>query len=404
MILLIYQVIDVSITFLSFENVLRIDVREYHEHLTYPAITLRLAPQQDLVEGKYEKMFNKKCFDQFLNKYMSEELNTTEKFIDCIYSNKNVSRDLLLKYPTFDEINQYVKLDLNNNNNSFNSLNTRLIKGLDLRNSDSNFEKTMGPKKLVTIIFDEELIKSIEANENLLTIILNTTANRKIKNIDNYDSSNYLVNIHCAQLPLSTNDDYYGVSSGYRLLTIHKTVQLNLEFPYGNCIHYKSNTSPFNSISQSHCLRKCSKLYLKNFFKCSPLILNGFISDLDKESNEMKYCSREINDLYNKLINEKEVKNECQQLCPRDCIFINFKVIKFYDYIDENSPSFKSNINTTKLFWNTEAPMLTTSKLLSCHSSNFCAIVEDFLVYGSQLMENFSLTLFQSHYEIDLTI
>jgi hypothetical protein len=291
--------------------------------------------------------------------------------------NNNITRDLLLRYPTFDEINQYIKLNLadNNNNNLFNStFNSRPIRGLNARIYDTNSitGEEHSPKKLLTIIFNEESVKFIDSNEakqNFLTILFNSTAHTKIRKLIYSQESICSVHIHSPQSALLTidysnkqRDIYIDLNRENTSLIVHKTVQLNLGYPYGDCIHYKSNTSPFNSISQSHCLRKCSQLYFENMYRCSPLIINGLISDLDKESNKMEYCPRNINDSYHKLINEKEMMNKCQQLCPEDCISINFKVInKIEDSFDSYRHIFtKVNENTIriKLLWNTRAPML----------------------------------------------
>jgi len=89
--------------------------------------------------------------------------------------------------------------------------------------------------------------------------------------------------------------------------------------------------------------------------------MNGFISDLDEESIEIKYCPRYINDLYDELINEKEMMNKCQQLCPKDCVFIKFRVTKtITDSLDYSRKRLSPVTNTirTKLLWNTRAPML----------------------------------------------
>jgi len=211
LIVFIHQLIEVSITFLSFENVIRIDIRNYYEHLTYPAITLGFPTHQDLNEGKYEKIFNKKCFDQFPKKKSYKVPNLTEIFIDCIYSNNNITRNLLLRYPTFDEISQYIKLNLNdNNNNLFNlTIDSRLVKGLDLRIPERKIGDEKGPKKFMTIILSEESNKSINSNkmkQNILTITFDTKVHRKMKNLKYNYHSICLIYIHSPQLPLLSND------------------------------------------------------------------------------------------------------------------------------------------------------------------------------------------------------
>jgi len=68
-----------------------------------------------------------------------------------------------------------------------------------------------------------------------------------------------------------------------------------------------------------------------------------------------------MNHLFHELIKDKELMNKCQQLCPKDCVFINFKVTKAvrdsFEYSREVS-LMANNTISTRLLWNTKAPML----------------------------------------------
>jgi hypothetical protein len=116
-------------------------------------------------------------------------------------------------------------------------------------------------------------------------------------------------------------------------LFIQRTIHSNLGFPHGLCSHYKSTKSPFGAISQSDCLRKCSKKYFEKYLYCSPLIINGIISELDGDLNQTNHCSKEMNGIFYKLIRNKNLLDYCKSFCPKDCIFIDYKLIN--TFVDE---------------------------------------------------------------------
>ncbi len=106
---------------------------------------------------------------------------------------------------------------------------------------------------------------------------------------------------------------------------VRGTKRLYIENGKQSCIDYDSNNRPFDAISRSVCLRKCYQKYCQKKFRCSPLIINAIISSIDEEENEMKFCSRELNDLCDEEINRENITNQCIKYCPKDCIDFEVK-------------------------------------------------------------------------------
>jgi hypothetical protein len=115
-------------------------------------------------------------------------------------------------------------------------------------------------------------------------------------------------------------------------------------------------------------LRKCSKKYFEKYLYCSPLIINGIISELDGDLNQTNHCSKEMNGIFYKLIRNKNLLDYCKSFCPKDCIFIDYKLINtFVDekdirsshtlYYSSVEPKRGGNIST-RLLWDTTSPTL----------------------------------------------
>jgi len=86
---------------------------------------------------------------------------------------------------------------------------------------------------------------------------------------------------------------------------------------------------------------------------------------LDQTETETKFCSKQLNDIYHEIIGNKEMIDKCNKLCPKDCVFIDFKVTKKMS--DErirkawNQPRTPSNdikILSTRLLWDMTSPMV----------------------------------------------
>jgi len=372
MILLVHQIIDTTITYFSFSNVIKIDVKQYYEDLTLPAITFGLNVATAMNYGKYEKIFDKKCLDE-----LKKLKDIPRILIDCVHSN-GVTRKTLLKFLTFDEFNRYTKINLDENHLNMTS-SSKLIQGFDLRST--NNLNSVDPIKLLTFIFNQKTNQMLNSNKfqhNFLTIFYGLKTFLKLKNLTETKSFDLnkalLICIHSPQSPIfiannanKQTKEYKSLYNQNTSIMVHKTVKLNLGYPYGVCSHYKSQNTPFKATSQSDCLRKCSKTYFEKILKCSPLLTNGFISELDETETETKFCSKQLNDLYHEIIYNEEMIDKCNKLCPKDCAFIDFDVTKTminYRIIEEPwetyfSMQLRSFENSTlRLSWDMTSPIL----------------------------------------------
>jgi len=370
MILLVLQIINVTVTYFTFSNVIKIDIKPYYEDLTLPAITFGLSIKQDLEERKYDEIFDKKCLDDFKSSGVN---HTISEFFDCIHLNRE-TRKTLLQYPTYEEFDKCIKINLGNNVLNLTS-NSKSFKSFDLRLLDNKYdENDKYPNKMLTFIFDQQINKMSNWNkfhQNFVTISYDSEAFRKLKFFKKFDTTTITTYVHSPQSPIITtnrvdiaHDKYYGYNN--LSLMVHKNVRLNLGFPYGVCSHYSSQNTPFKAISQSDCLRKCSKTYFEKILKCSPLLTNGVISQLDQTETKTEYCSKQLNDIYHKIINNEEMIDKCNKLCPKDCVFIDFKITKsLVDPRIDRMPWYwlvtrwnASQILTTRLLWDMTSPMM----------------------------------------------
>jgi len=252
---------------------------------------------------------------------------------------------------------------------------SKSIKGLDLREIHEKKKINPPPKRLLTFIFNEQtnqMLNSIKFKQNFLTISMDVQTFQNLTNLKTIWGEIVQLSIHSPQSPFfianianKLTQDSYGIYDLNSSLIVHKTVKLNLGHPYGVCSHYKSHNNPFKSISQSDCLRKCSKTYFEKILKCSPLLTNGFISELDETETETKFCSKELNDLYHKTIYNEEIRDKCNKLCPKDCAFIDFKVTKsmidgtkIQNPFNSYGPMPKIPISTTRLLWDMTSPII----------------------------------------------
>ena len=181
--------------------------------------------------------------------------NPYKKFLNCIYS-ENITRNMLLQYPTFEEFNSLFKLQFDKHLKNFQTINTTL-RSLGL---SDNFRPENIPKKCITFNFEIKINKQIflfELQENFLTILM-----KKHHWRENYREA-YLL-IHSPQNHILINNKFnkqdmeITVLEFSKLVFINKNVRMNLGYPYGKCSYYKPYNSPLNSISQSDCLDRKS--------------------------------------------------------------------------------------------------------------------------------------------------
>jgi len=78
-------------------------------------------------------------------------------------------------------------------------------------------------------------------------------------------------------------------------------------------------------------------------------------------------AQRKKNDIYQIIIDNEEMKDKCNKLCPKDCAFIDFKVTK---YIKTQKVKVKNGLNFVLSYSRILSTRLITDNLLyrnTCH-------------------------------------
>jgi hypothetical protein len=100
------------------------------------------------------------------------------------------------------------------------------------------------------------------------------------------------------------------------LVSLKKISTVNIEYPFSNCINYDKTISPFNSLSNEDCIRKCIQNYYYRIYKCSLCRIVNIISELNEEYENSKPCNSELS----KYCSNHKFNLKCHHLCPKDCV------------------------------------------------------------------------------------
>jgi hypothetical protein len=68
--------------------------------------------------------------------------------------------------------------------------------------------------------------------------------------------------------------------------------------------------------------------------------------------NEPNFCSKELNDICEKVINDKNISNQCTKYCPKDCIQFDIQFTRDYG---KDSEKFTEE---TVFVWNQNYPLI----------------------------------------------
>ena len=164
---------------------------------------------------------------------------------------------------------------------------------------------------------------------------------------DNYHIEQAYIKIHSTEIPSDfmrhNYDTHLLIDSNYTI-SVSKTLRQSLSRPYNKkCNDYNdSSGQPLAVTSHTQCVRNCIKEYSVKHFNCIPLFIDGVSHELDFNFNQSVdnriFCSvlkkynkiysnneTEFNQLLTKWIKDKrKVKENCVQLCPKDCLTIDY--------------------------------------------------------------------------------
>ena len=77
------------------------------------------------------------------------------------------------------------------------------------------------------------------------------------------------------------------------------------------------------------------------------------MTELDKESNGLLFCSKNLTNYYKQILIDNQMSIKCQKICPKDCVFNDFKVTK--KLVNYDKPNTDEG---TRLFWDTTSPIV----------------------------------------------
>ena len=147
-------------------------------------------------------------------------------------------------------------------------------------------------------------------------------------------------------------------------ILLSKTKRLYLGPPYSQCNHYRSDTKrPFNierTVSHLQCFRHCLRTFAQNNNQtnCTPLFIDKMISEFDFFTEDKEICTFEKRLIFEALVIEENIQKKCLQLCPRDCLIVDYS----YDIRRSDSEMdflFKTNNRSeVSIVWDSRQPML----------------------------------------------
>ena len=193
--------------------------------------------------------------------------------------------------------------------------------------------------------------------------------------------------------------------SGYNhTFIISKTLRTLLPKPHGNCSSYESSgEQPFGAISNRHCVRRCVRYYWKQRMGLYPLLIDGYLHELDYETNgtETYQTFRSSETIYKELMYNASI--ECLRYCPQQCLTVdyNWKVMSSDTYIGnelwhnsslENITTEKSLVwdSTQPLFVYREEPVMSLTDYMSYIGGLFCLWFgtngKDFMIWLTEKM------------------
>jgi len=161
---------------------------------------------------------------------------------------------------------------------------------------------------------------------------------QKILSMNNLKQNNFLrISINSTlfdQIPFVINKDLekyetiFFIRNG-QYSVLKKSFKF-LEHPYkSQCSHYDSVQTPFNSLSNTQCIRQCIKYYCELRMNCSCFALRNTINQMDNGFQNLDICQ---NWTQIESFDERYTKF-CTKLCPIDCMndeYITFGMLSTF--------------------------------------------------------------------------
>ena len=349
-----YQLIGITIDFLAFNTITKIDVKSNENDFNYPFITLT-------VKADYKENYNMDLILATYNPLQFQWGNMHPYDRNC---NKSIMWQRKVEFEFIWKINYM--------------LNCKPWKFFTLLNWDHYYRKF---SKMTRNVSKSKLkfgwsITNAPAQQLMLSYVtskinVEIRKSRIIDDIFHHDNNEFnLKNVllHSQPIPHLNDLSYFNVEfkSNNNSLIIRKILRSYLEPPFGNCSHYSNNDLPFNARSYLQCYRRCLISFARTHIGCHPVFIDFSISELDLEPNE-EYNKTNVC-LYDKYLEFEEkrktlqLSQKCVNLCPKDCLTVDY----FYDILETDSlirNDFWHQLNESEkysknsLIWDSTQPM-----------------------------------------------
>jgi hypothetical protein len=307
---------------------MRIDVKQYsHDFITMPSITICVG---------YKIISKLTNFDEVINTKTS-----LDKYLNRIHILDIFKYEILNK---FFECEFYGQLGEKFSNTSCDSMSKPI---------NSLYIDRITHKKCFTF-FNQKLEAKNPINR-MTVITINNSYFLELKNdilIEHFGK--FLITIHSQINPY--NFGYWNEYNSIQLqnvinllVTIKRTSTVYMNYPFSNCINYDKNSSPFNSLSNEDCIRKCIQNYCYRSYNCSLWTIANIISELDEGYDNLKPCNSELS----KICSNDKFYDECNLLCPKDCIQESY-----YLSIINLTTSSCTKVSIVKLEWDDKQPII----------------------------------------------
>jgi hypothetical protein len=310
------RIFQISIDYSKLETVIKIDIKQRNELSIIPTFSVGIVNSEFLGNLDLNEYLN----DLFDKNFTAKPENNTQYSMKEIYG-QSQGRKILSINSQHKQLDRFVSLKLGNEVLNL----SKFSRSYDKIELNANFSRIFSTfildfdsleritdkneREIFTVLFDFEKFRKFERTSIRQMLFLLIHSNRFDtfkRSVKNFDESRAAFKYAEATSPII-----------YKLIA---TKQQFIENGKEICSYYKSNDRPFNAFSQSVCLRKCYQNYCQKRFGCSPLVIEEMISSIDEQKNEMQFCSQELNDFCENVINEINLSKECAKYCPKECI------------------------------------------------------------------------------------
>ena len=361
---LLHQLFFYTKSYLSYDNVIRIDIKDNIIDKNYPIITLNI---------------NLNIIDHNIMSHFENFTNNQVFFVegdDVFYFDECAPDDNIRPSYTFSDVLTRCK-----NYSANDVLDRKIINrflentGIYFRTSEKtfNFSDILSPTLGWIVRLQTQTIET-ETIRTSITLKIDYPRSQNILNntfleiYSNHDKSHETIGnilLHSQPIPHLTemiSVDTQTTADNYSLV-ITKTMRSYLKPPFGNCSDYSTETDRlFNGSSHMLCYRQCFRSQVKDLLGCVPLFTDDSLNELDYISIEEKLCPHEKLSYLLKNVPEYDVISKCKTICPKDCLTVD------YNYYLRKSDSligneFWHNLDKTKrlskqsLIWDSTQPM-----------------------------------------------